>query len=105
MNWLYQFFTSFSKSSRQLEFISQGREGEVVYREGLSEIRFYMEFGGNDVVFFLSVPSTSEWENTTGFSLKDRNEILTYVAAETQKYQAPSCEYKINDKAILFVKK
>ncbi len=91
-----------SKSSRRIEFLNHGREGEVVYSQGLREIKFYMEFGGSDVVFYLSAPSASEWEHSTGFSLKDRYEILTFVATETQKYQAPSCNYKIEDNAILF---
>jgi hypothetical protein len=102
-NFLSNIFSKAShKSPQRIEFVSYGREGAVLYREGLNEIRFYMEFGGNDVVFYLSIPSTSEWENTTGFSLQERNRILTFVATETQKYQAPLCNYRIEDKAILF---
>ena len=89
----------------KVAFISQGCEGEVVYQEGFKEIRFYMEFGGTDVVFYLSIPSVSQWEKTTGFSINRRDEILTFVAAETQKYQAPSRDYSIEHNMILFIEK
>lgn len=92
-------------STPKVAFISQGREGEVVYQEGFKEIRFYMEFGGTDVVFYLSIPSVAKWEKSTGFSLNKRDEILSFVATQTQKYQAPSSDFKIEGNAILFTKK
>ena len=106
MDFLHHIFSKLiSNSSPKVAFKSHGREGEVVYQEGFKEIKFYMEFGGTDVVFYLSIPSASQWEKSTGFSLNKRDEILTFVATVTQKYQAPSCDFKIEDNAILFLKK
>lgn len=84
-------------------FINNGREGEVIYKEGfLKQIRFYVALGGNEVALYISIPIASDWERTTSFPLKRRNEILEFVALNTQKYQAPSCRYEIYDNSILF---
>lgn len=106
MDFLHHVFSKLmGNSTPKVAFISQGREGEVVYQEGFKEIRFYMEFGGTDVVFYLSIPSVAKWEKSTGFSLNKRDEILSFVATQTQKYQAPSSDFKIEGNAILFTKK
>ncbi len=90
------------KVFRFVEYVSQGREGEVIYHEGFKSIRFYMEFGGNDVVFILNIPAPEEWESQTGFPLDEREEIIHYVAKITQKDQGPSCDYVIHEKEILY---
>ena len=47
MDFLHHIFSKLmGNSTPKVAFISQGREGEVVYQEGFKEIRFYMEFGG-----------------------------------------------------------
>ena len=98
-------FNTLRKVFRHLEFKSQGREGEVIYHDAIKQIRFYMEFGGNEVVFFLHIPKVSEWEAVTGFSIDERDDILKFVAEGTQREQAPSCVYKINENEILFIKR
>lgn len=90
---------------RSLSFVSHGREGEVIYNEGLKQIRFYMEFGGGDVVFYLTIPNKAEWEERTGFSLSKREAIINFVAKGTLEKQAPSCLYKINENDIVFYNK
>ena len=50
-----------------------------------------MEFGGNDVVFYLIIHVDAEWEKITKVSLTRKAEVLQYVAQETQKAQCSSC--------------
>ena len=97
-------FRTLKKVFRRLEFISQGREGTVIYHEGRKQIRFYMEMGGDNVVFYLRIPAKAEWKQLTGFPANERDEILNYVAMHTQKAQAPSCIYRITENEILFIR-
>ncbi len=93
----------FNLPAQSVSFINKGREGEIIYKEGImSKIRFYVSYGGNDVVLYVSIPSASDWEKTTLFPLNRRSDILHFVASQTQKYQAPSCIYEIYDNSILF---
>ena len=93
-----------NKVFRRLEFISYGRDGEVVYIEGDKKIGFYMELGGNDCVFYLIVPPPEKWEAETKFPLSERDEILLYVAEGTLRDQAPNCMYRIAKREIYFYK-
>ena len=97
-------FKSLKKVFRHLEFVTKGREGAVIYHEGLKQIEFYMGMGGNNVSFYLSIPSKAEWKSATGFSLSSRDEIISYVAEQTRKAQAPYCTYQINETDILFIR-
>lgn len=91
-----------NKFTRRLEYVSQGKAGEVIYIEGGKKITFYMEVGAYDCVFFLNIPSAAAWEKTTNFPLSKREDILTFVAEQTQRDQASSCTYKISDSEIYY---
>jgi hypothetical protein len=93
------------KITRRLEYISQGRGGEVIYLEDKKNIKFYMEMGGGNCVFYLDIPSISEWEKTTNFPLSEREDIITFVAEQTRRDQASSCNYKISDTEITYFRK
>jgi hypothetical protein len=93
-----------SKVLRRVSFESYGREGAAIYHEGLKTITFYMEMGGNDVLFYLNIPSKADWETATGFELKERDEIIKYVAENTRRHQAPSCYFEITENEIYFKK-
>ncbi|HPB52946.1 MAG TPA: hypothetical protein PLR22_04700, partial [Saprospiraceae bacterium] len=93
------------KIFRSVEFVNQGKEGTVIYHEFSRTIKFYMELGGNDIVFYLNIPSASDWEHVTGFSLQERDSIIEFVANETQKHQAPNCTYSIEEATIYFIHK
>jgi hypothetical protein len=94
-----------NKFTRRLEYVSQGKEGEVIYIEGGKKIIFYMEVGAYDCVFFLNIPSAAAWEKTTNFPLSEREDILTFVAEQTRRDQASSCYYKISDTEITYYRK
>ena len=93
------------KIGRRLQYISHGRDGEVIYIEGSKSIRFYMEMGAYDCVFYLNIPSSADWENHTGFPIEEREDIIRFVAEGTQRDQASSCTYKISETEISYFRK
>ncbi|MBK9256678.1 MAG: hypothetical protein IPM42_14415 [Saprospiraceae bacterium] len=94
-----------NKITRHLEYVSQGRDGEVIYIEGEKRIKFLMEMGAYDCVFYINIPSATEWEASTKFPLSEREDIITFVAEQTQRDQASSCVYKISDREISYYRK
>jgi len=90
---------------RNVEYVSQGRSGKVIYKEGKKEITFYMEMGGGDCMFYLDIPSVANWEKSTGFTLLRRDDIVEYIAQRTKSDQASSSTYKIEDTGIVFYRK
>jgi hypothetical protein len=50
----------------------------------------------------IDVPPASKWESETGAPLALRDEIIVFVASETQRQQAPSWRYRITDRSIDF---
>jgi hypothetical protein len=93
------------KITRRLEYVSHGREGEVIYIEGEKSIRFLMEPGAYDCLFYLNIPAEADWEKTTNFPLSEREDIISFVAKETQRDQASSCDFKISENEIAYYKK
>jgi len=94
-----------NKITRRLEYISHGRDGEVVYTEGEKHIKFLMEMGAYDCVFYINIPSEAEWETTSTFPLSEREDIITFVAEQTQRDQSSSCDFTISEKEIAYYKK
>jgi hypothetical protein len=94
-----------NKVFRRLEFISHGREGEVVYIEGDTKLSFYMEMGGGNCLFYLNIPSHEDWESVTKLPLNEREDILNFVAEGTQREQASSCNFIISDREIAYYNK
>ena len=96
---------TFDKITRHLEYISHGKDGEVIYIEGEKRIKFLMEVGAYDCAFYVNIPTESEWEKATKFPLSEREEIIIFVAERTQRDQASSCIYKISDGEIAYYRK
>ncbi len=96
---------TFDKITRRLEYIIHGKDGEVIYIEGEMCIKFLMEMGAYDCVFYVNIPTESDWEKATKFPLSEREEIIVFVAERTQRDQAPSCVYKIADREITYFRK
>lgn len=106
MSWnLLTMMNKLWKKTIFVQFEETGREGAVIYHEGIKLFRFYMEFGGNDVAFILTIPPPHQWKRETGFPVEKRTEILNYVAEQTRKHKAPNCAFKINESEILFLSK
>jgi len=81
----------------KLEYTSNGRHGYVVYKDHTGELSFYYEFGGGNCVAIMNVPSEAEWSKQTNRPLADRDEILTFVAAQATKDQVQNGYYEIKE--------
>ena len=89
----------------RLEYVSQGRDGGVIFIEGAKRIKFLMEMGAYDCVFYINIPSKKDWEISTKFPLVEREDIITFVAEQTQRDQASSCIFTISDTEIAYYRK
>lgn len=86
--------------NRKLEYIYDGRSGHVVYTDEQGTIQLYYEFGGGDCVAIINIPTEEEWTSTTHRPLSERNAILTFIAEQAIRDQAPNCYYKFTDNFI-----
>lgn len=92
-----------ARFSRRLEFEGNFRAGTILYIEGDCRIKFYHEMCGGGVHFSIDIPVPAKWEKETGRPLVDRDEIVTFLAQETQRRQARTWNYVIRDNCIDFV--
>jgi len=92
-----------ARFSRRLEFEGNFRAGTIIYIEGDIRVRFYHEMCGGGVHFSIDVPTAGKWESETGRPLSERDDIIEFVAAETQCKQARTLNYVIRDNRIDFV--
>ncbi|MDP1573253.1 MAG: hypothetical protein Q8M04_03365 [Pseudomonadota bacterium] len=92
-----------ARFSRRLEFEGNFRAGTIWYIEGDARIKFYHEMCGGGVHFSIDIPVAEKWEAETGRPLADRDDIVEFVAAETQRRQARSWNYEIRADRIDFV--
>ncbi len=92
-----------ARFSRRLEFEGNFRAGTIIYVEGDTRLRFSHEMCGGGVHFSIDVPIAAKWESETGCPLEERDDIVEFLAAETQRKQARSWNYVIRDNRIDFV--
>jgi hypothetical protein len=92
-----------ARFSRRLEFEGNFRAGTIHYIEGDIRIRFYHEMCGGGVHFSIDIPVAEKWQAETGQPLAERDDIVAFVAAETQRRQARSWNYVICDNRIDFI--
>ena len=85
---------------QKLEYINQGRGGYVVYKDGQSLIKLFFEYGGGNCVAIIYVPTIDEWTTKTNLPIADRQTILTFVAEQAIKDQAPKSYYELPDTCI-----
>lgn len=85
---------------QKLEYINQGRGGYVVYKDGQSDIKLFFEYGGGNCVAIIYVPTIDEWTSKTNRPIADRKAILTFVAEQSIKDQAPNSIYELSDTCI-----
>lgn len=90
---------------RKLEYSSQGREGYVVYKDEISTLKFYYEFGGGNYVAIISVPNADKWEAQTKRPLSERETILKFVAEQATKDQVKDGYYQLKDSFIAIMKR
>ena len=62
--------------------------------------------GGGNCLFYINIPTIENWENATGISIAERDEILQFIAEETLKKQTVSsgAYFVIGEREIVFMK-
>lgn len=92
-----------SQFGRHLEFDGNARAGTITYVDGDIRIRFPHEMCTGRVHFSIDLPAADRWESVTGRPLAERESIIAFVAAETQRQQASSWSFEIYDDRIDFI--
>ena len=88
---------------QQLEYYSQGRSGNILYKDELGSIKLYYEFGGADCIAIIFLPAHNEWKE---FWDKDSwSEAIDFIAKQVIIDQAPNCYFKIGAETIEILKK
>jgi len=88
--------------SRRIEYEGTFRAGEIIYVDNEKRIRFSHEMGGGNCMFYIDVPTESEWEARTNTPLTERQGILEYVASTVRSQQASNCRYEIKESEIVY---
>jgi hypothetical protein len=86
----------------RLEFEGNYRSGTIIYIDGDRRISFWHEMAGGKYHFFIDVPPPDQWEAATKTPLAEREAIVRFVAEQTRRQQAPSWQYEIKDREIVF---
>ena len=76
----------------KINIIQKGPSGTVQYMEGWLKknvCEFYFEFGGGDTVATIWFPAEDKWEAKYPWASGRHKEIVTFVANETRRTQAP----------------
>lgn len=90
---------------QKIEYINQGRGGYIVYKDNLSEFKLFFEFGGADCIAIIYIPSIVDWSIKTNKPLSDRLQVLTFIAEQAIKDQAPNSYYRLSESCIEIFKK
>ena len=90
---------------KKIEYINQGRGGFVIYLDNQSTYKLFFEFGGGDCIAIIYVPSIDEWEMKTNKPLSEREQVLTFIAEQSIRDQAPNSYYKLSETCIEIFKK
>lgn len=91
-----------NRFTRKIEYSGNVRSGSVIYIEGDKRLEFYSEMGGGKCIFYVDIPSSEQWEKSTGYPLEERDEIIKFIAETTQRDQAPSGYYTIKEEEIVY---
>ena len=93
------------KWNRKIEYEEAGRGGTIIYIEGETRLKFYYEFGGNNCIVFIMIPTEQSWETETGIALTERKDIIEFIASTVHREKVPSSRIEINSSSISFYTK
>jgi len=91
----------------KINIVQKGPSGTVQYIEGWLKknlCEFYFEFGDGDTVAIITVPAEERWDGTYPWAAGRREKILTFVADEVKRTQAPSSMIVWEDKSFRLMK-
>ena len=80
----------------QVNYTQDGRGGKIIYRDGPVTIDFDWEFAAGNAVAFFYIPQEANWEAQTKTPLSRRTDIISFVASQIIKDQAPGCHFEIH---------
>ncbi len=81
----------------KINIVQKGPSGTVQYIEGLFKknvSEFYFEFGGGSVVATIWFPTEDKWDAKYPWASGRHKEIVTFVANECRRTQAPKSTIK-----------
>ena len=86
----------------RIGYVNQGREGTVVFMQGLNSFEMYFAYGGRDTLATIDIPSASEWSARTGTPLAKRDAVLEFIGQSVARDQTTEGRgrYEIHDQYI-----
>jgi len=78
----------------EVKIIKNGRVGKIQYLESGKVCEFDWEFGGGDVLVTIWFPAEEQWNTLYPWARGRRKEIVTTVAEEARKKEAPHSRIK-----------
>jgi hypothetical protein len=86
-----------------LSYASNGRDGRVVFNHPKTSFDLYYEFGGNDVLAIISIPTSEQWTRDTNLPLNLRPATLDFIARQIIRDQTtkPGARFTIEPDSIV----
>ncbi len=82
-------------SSQKITYASDGRSGEVIYKSPETSFALYYEFGANDIIVCIDIPSVQDWQKYTGLPVERREEVLNFIGQRVVHDQTDGGSFKI----------
>jgi hypothetical protein len=83
-----------------IKIVQDGRSGSVRYAERDRQYDFYWEFGGDDTVASISVPTPGQWSAALPWAADRCDEVLRRIAKEVCKKKCARCRPRFGDNSI-----
>jgi len=90
-------------SEWRVEIHGHGRAGSIKYFEQNHEALFGWELGAADVVFIITGPPPQDWDDQLPWAIGRREEVLSRIAREIVRTQAPRCSFELADGGVTAV--
>lgn len=82
--------------SRRVVYDGNLRAATVIYIDGSITLRFSSEMGGGNCFFYILVPTEGQWERYTQTPLRERDDIVQFIAEAMQQKQASGKRFEID---------
>jgi hypothetical protein len=90
--------------NRTVTIETSGRGGTIWYRDEAGKIPFDWEFGGQDCIAIIFLPTEKQWRDAYQRSTEAAEQIVAFVAAEAIRQKSPGCVSRISDRWIDIMK-
>lgn len=82
--------------SWNVEIVTKGRCGRIVYSQGQQVASFDWEFGGGEVVAIIYAGTATEWNQKHPWAAERRDLVLDRIISEVIRRKAPTCTATID---------